>query len=56
MIDSLTRTVLDLLAEKGTELARTALEAGIRLVRDRVDGRASDADVMKWLREAQDAK
>lgn len=53
MIDSLTRNVLDILADQGTALARELLEKGIQLVRDRVDGRASDDAVMAWLREAQ---
>lgn len=53
MIDSLTKNLLDMLADQGTALARELLEKGIQLVRDRVDGRASDDAVMAWLREAQ---
>lgn len=53
-MDALTRSILDTLIDKGGELAKDLVLRGVQLVRDRVDGRASDAAVMQWLRDAQD--
>ena len=53
-MDALTRSILDTLIERGGELAKDLVLRGVQLVRDRVDGNASDADVMAWLRSQQE--
>ena len=53
-MDALTRSILDTLIERGAELAKDLVLKGVQLVRDRIDGKTSDADVMVWLRLAQE--
>ena len=53
-MDALTRSILDTLIERGGELAKDLVLRGVQLVRDRIDGNATDEAVMGWLRSAQD--
>ena len=46
--------VLALLQAEAVRLGSSLIEDGIKLVRDQLTGRASDADVMIWLREMQE--
>ena len=52
-MDSVARLILDLLVEKGEDMALDVFRAGVKLALDRVDGKASDAAIMSWLRDAQ---
>ena len=52
-MDAVARLILDLLIENGEDMALDVFKAGVKLVRDRVDGKASDAAIMSWLRDAQ---
>ena len=47
--------VLAMLQAEAVRLGSSLIEDGVRLVRDRLTGEASDADVMIWLREIQDS-
>jgi hypothetical protein len=46
--------VLVLLQDEAVRLGSSLIEDGIKLVRNRLTGEASDADVMIWLAAAQE--
>ena len=46
--------VLVMLQDEAARLGSSLIEDGIRLVRDRLTGEASDEDIMRWLRAAQE--
>ena len=46
--------VLVMLQDEAARLGSSLIEDGIKLVRDRLTGRASDEDVMIWLRAMQE--
>ena len=52
-MDALTKTILDTLIDKGTDLAKGLVLEGVALVRARLSGEPSDAAIMAWLRAAQ---
>ena len=60
-MESLARSILDTIIDKGTDLAKDLIIDGVELVLRRLEygtpgERASDARVLAWLREVQSGR
>ena len=59
-MDSLARSILETIVNKGTDIAKDLMVDGVELALDRLregaTGRVSDERVMAWLREVQSGK
>ena len=53
MIDALLLTLLAYAKAKAMELGEDFLDRTIQLALDRASGKATDEQIMEWLREAQ---
>lgn len=55
-MDSLTEMMLDMLADEAVKAGSDLIRDGVDLVKRRLEGEATDEDIMQWLREAQDGE
>ena len=52
-MDGLVRTILDEIRREAVAIGNAAIKKGVELLRDRLEGEATDEQIMAWLREVQ---